>query len=667
MNEASPSAKRPLDDPRLHRVLVPGLLVLTAVLAVTSLLGDSLTYDENSHLTAGMSVLETGDYRLAPDHPPLAKIWAAWPLLFTDQEWVPADNHGWQIADVFITGRTWLFELNDGERLLPIARCMIVVLLVALCLAVYATARTLFGPSAGLLALALAALSPTFLAHGRLVTTDLPITLCLTLVLLTMARLLQRVTVWRLLAAAAALGAASVTKMSWPLILPAVAGMFVAVLVRQTPLEVRRGRGESAVRLLERPRQRARVLAVLAVVLGLTTWTSIWACYSGRVSMFGPAVTKSLEDGTADAATRDLVDNLSVAWNRALSDENGQPRTSFVPSTLRFLADWNLLPEAYLFGLAWTFEVTGGRIAYFCGEVNTAGFTWYFPVAFAIKTPVATMLLVIAGIVALARRRCAWNRDVLLLTGHAVFVALYVPYVIHSGFNIGQRHLLPIYPALFAVGGAAAAWLRSRVGRVLIGLAVVWLAGANAHIYPHYLSYFNELIGGPANGRYYLADSNIDWGQDLKRLATYAHEHPEETIKLSYFGSADPTCYGFPVTLLPSSIETGSYGALAGGGLYVISVTNLLGVYESYAWESFWADPKWPAYYRKVEDYLAAPPVDDTAATQKERAVATRERDKLRWGRFLYRLRRRPPGQRIGWSMFVYHLSAADVEELAKP
>ena len=675
MSEAgSPIADTPRAS-RLQRLAVVALLALAGCLAVTSLLGDSITYDETSHLTAGMSYLVTGDYRLAPDHPPLAKMWAAWPLLLTDQKWVPEDDYGWQRPDPFLTGQTWLFELNDGEHLLVISRMMMVVLLLALCGVTYAIARSLFGRTAGLLTLALAALSPTLLAHGRLVTTDLPVTLCLMLSLLMFARLLRRVTWWRLLGTAAALGAASVTKMSWPLVLPAMLVMALVAVLRKEPPELP-GRGlilsaagpRPAWRPVECRGARVLLLVALGVFLSLTTWASIWSCYRWRVTM-SPAYAQE-DGGERDDSVEGMTEYMGTAWVGALYDEHGQPRPGLVPTTLRFIAEWALLPDAYTFGLAWTLEATSGRKAYFWGEYSDQGWYAYFPVALAIKTPIAVLALFAAGAWAVIRwrRSCA---DPLLLAGLLSFALIHFAYAVNSSFNIGHRHLLPIYPALLVVAGASAAWLRTRAGRWLIPVAVLWLAGANLWIHPHYLSYFNEIIGGPANGHRYLADSNIDWGQDLKRLGK---RFPGQTIKLAYFGSAVPTCYGFECELLPSAMSRGSVEPLAGGGLYVVSVTELLGVYNEIARDTHWEQPSWREYYRQQTEWLALPraerPVPEgTTPEQMDalEAVALDENADQRWGRFLYNLRRRPPDERIGWSLWVYSLTAQDVDELTRP
>ena len=625
---------------RRHWFLVPALLILAGALAVSSFLGDSITYDETSHLTAGMSYLKTGDYRLAPDHPPLAKLWAASPLLFVDHAWPAADDPGWQKADVFFTGRAWLFGLNDGERLVVVSRCMMVILLVGLCATIYALGRVLFGPAAGLLALTLAVLSPTLLAHGRLVTTDLPIALTTTLTLLAFGSLLRRVTWPRLVACGVVLGAASATKLSWPLVLPALGVMAAIAVLRREALKIAAARRR--VRALKLRKERLVAVVALAMLLTATTWASIWSCYGWRVSIF-PSATA----GEVDPSVEPAAEVLASAWGHALYKEDGSPRSGFMPALLRLASNWHLLPDAYLFGLAWTLESTRGRNAYFMGQTGEGGWRLYFPTAAAIKTPIAVLALLVAGIVALVRRR-GQSGNTILLAGLVAYVAIHSAYVINSNFNIGHRHLLPIYPALFVLAGASATWARARVGRWLVAAAVAWLAGANLWIHPHYLSYFNELVGGPRHGHEYLADSNIDWGQDLKRLADYSAEHPGETIKLSYFGSAVPTRYGFPCELLPSSIDTGSTVGLDGGGLYVISATHLLGVYDKFSQESFWADPQTRAYFREL-------------GTHSEHYA------RLRWGRFLFNLRRRPPDERIGWSLFVYRLTADDVEELTRP
>jgi 4-amino-4-deoxy-L-arabinose transferase-like glycosyltransferase len=630
-----------------HTFAVPALLLLAGVLAATSLVRDSITYDETSHLTAGMSYLRTGDFRLAPDHPPLAKVWCAWPLLFMNQQWPPADNPHWLDAQVFGLGRDWLFRLNDGQRLLVVGRCMMVILFLATCLTTYALARRLFGPAAALLALILAALSPTLLAHGRLVTTDMPITLLTALALLTFARLMERSTWPRLLAAAATLAAASVTKFSWPLVVPALVVMAAWTAFRRAP-EAQAARSHL---------ERVGIVVGSIGFIALLTWLSIWTCYGWRTTIIASPTASGEPPSRTEL-------KLALDWQVATCGPDGTARAEVVPTFLRYVADRGWLPDAYLLGLAQTFASSQSRAAFLLGDYSTTGWRSYFPVAFAIKTPLATLILLLAGIVALARRR-ARARDLVLLAGLVTFVVLYAGYVINSRLNIGHRHLLPLYPLLFVIAGAASAWWASRAGRWLVRGGIVWLAGANACIYPHYLAYFNELVGGPANGRYYLVDSNLDWGQDLLRLAAYARRHPLEPIKFAYFGSGLPTYY-LPCTALPSNDPFEPRAELT-QGTYVVSLTQLSGVYDREIRDEFWTEIARHAYAELARIAAIPGPADESTDLQKQRAEAKLEYADLRVRRLINRLAHRSPDERIGYSLFVFRLSDVDVGQLTLP
>lgn len=658
-----------------HGLLVPVALAVTAVLAFTSYVGDSITADEMSHLTSGMSYLQTGDFRLAPDHPPLPKLWAALPLLFVDHAWPDAASDAWRRGDVWRVGENWLFELNDGERLLVFARGMVVLLLLAVCTTAYAVTRSLLGRRAALVALAVATLSPTLLAHGCLVTTDLPLALFSFLALLAAARTLQRVTGLRLLGLAGATAAASLSKFSWPLLLPPMLLMAAVVIFREPPFEIARWRvsrsptdaSAKSIRLTGRPLRVAAVSAI-ALFVAVVVWLSIWTCYGWRFSPFRTMANGSAMMVTIRDTGRAPPKTMDEAWETILHDLEGRPARGLVAAFVRGAREHRLLPEAYLYGLAYTRKSTLRRPSYLLGRVRSTGRAEYFPIAFAIKTPVAMMVLLAAGTVALARRRSVLVGDNLLAIGLAAFVCVYGYVTVTAGINIGHRHLLPLYPPLIVLAGAAAGWLGHRAGRWLTGALLLWLAVTNLAAHPHYLSYFNELSGGPDKGHLYLADSNIDWGQDLKRLARYAKQHPHERIKLAYFGSAPPWHYGFECEMLPSYKPVDRFPAKLSEGTYVISVTQLLGVYDRYVGEAFWANPANTRAYARLAELAAAPasPGESRAArTQRERA--RKQFQQLRPRRLLSRLRARDPDQRIGQSLFVFHLSQADVDRLTQP
>jgi len=678
-------------DSRRHGAVVAALLVVGGVLAVSSLLGDSITFDETNHLTGGMSYWKTGDFRLSPETPPLAQLWAALPLTFVDQVWPPAQTPGWREGVVWLFGRIWLCELNDGEQLIVPARCAMVVLLLATCWCTYLLARRLFDRSVALVALLCAVLSPTLLAHGRLVTTDVPFTLTVLAVLLTFARLLDRLTLRRLAAAALCLTAASLTKFSWPTLLPAVGAMMVVAVVRSEPLSVRgvfaRSVPLARARVPNRsggsggsPRPHGRdsewsfiharlarvvVLACACLCVGCLVYGAIWTCFLWRDSPFRGADAKRAMMTSIPRMDQPVPATMEEAWSTLVNDASGRPLPGVTLALVRWARRHHLLPEAYLYGFAHTLKFLQGLPSYLCGEHSTSGFRLYFPIAFAVKTPLATLGLAALGAVAAFTGMLRRPGDAPLLAGVIVFAFVWIASSLTTRYNIGHRHLLPIYPMVILLGGCAAAWMRSRWGTWLVSALVVWLAAANVFVHPHYLAYFNEILGGPSQGHRYLVDSNLDWGQDLKRLQRFARAHPGRTMRLAYFGSVDPSRYGFPCESLPSFLPFGPPAELD-PGLYVVSATQLVGVFAPWARDDFWTAEVWTRV-RALQAMLAgdSPQLDGVDATAA-RGHVYQELLELRHARLIQQLRRREPDARVGYSLFVYDLTADELERYTR-
>jgi hypothetical protein len=176
-----------------------------------------------------------------------------------------------------------------------------------------------------------------------------------------------------------------------------------------------------------------------------------------------------------------------------------------------------------------------------------------------------------------------------------------------SHLNIGLRHLLPIYPFLYVLAGGLALELTHlrqttriiallvMVGVIAVSSRIVFFPAGGAKwqpVAPHYLAYFNELAGGPANGFKELVDSNLDWGQDLKNLKLWLIAHDiQDPVYLCYFGMADPRYYQIAHYNLPGGYwfePQQDFGVLKPGGLIAISATNLQGVYLSPAEREAW-------------------------------------------------------------------------------
>jgi hypothetical protein len=249
-------------------------------------------------------------------------------------------------------------------------------------------------------------------------------------------------------------------------------------------------------------------------------------------------------------------------------------------------------PALYLRGLNMlVFHGAVGHPAYAFGQYGASGWWWYFPAAWAVKTPIPLLIASTAGVLFLLKRlRTEPSRIGVLVLAPALVLAASIA----SPLNIGVRHLLQITPFLALAGGCAAAalWTRGRAPRAVTLLLLAWLALGTLRVHPNQIAYANEASGGPRNLWRKLADSNVDWGQDLPALAREVGRHPLRRLYLGYMGTAEPRAYGLDYCWIPSTrMIDRRYqdGPDPEGREWIaISVTNLLNVYgqrpDLYAW-----------------------------------------------------------------------------------
>jgi hypothetical protein len=237
-------------------------------------------------------------------------------------------------------------------------------------------------------------------------------------------------------------------------------------------------------------------------------------------------------------------------------------------------------PHAYLTGLNQTLTKSHeGHEAYLLGQYSQTGWWYYFPVVFAVKTPLGLLLLLAIALGAALYRRPKSALYLTLAFPAAVFFAVSMT----SAVNIGVRHILPIYPLLCVL--AAALVTRLRRGPAIAAACAAIVALESASIYPDYLAFFNAASGGPAAGPRYLLDSNIDWGEDVKKLRTWLRARHIDGVCMFYFGNTGVEFYGIPMQHLPRTQETDLRQNL--NCVAAISVTNLYGLYvphDAYAW-----------------------------------------------------------------------------------
>ena len=207
------------------------------------------------------------------------------------------------------------------------------------------------------------------------------------------------------------------------------------------------------------------------------------------------------------------------------------------------------------------------------------GWRRYFLFCVLVKTPLALFGLLLASAAWIVRKlrehklagSPALAYELLFpLIPLLVLLLVYWGVAITSSLNIGHRHTLPTYPAMFILAGGAARWL-ARPTRVAGGVVIVLLlafVAESARGYPHYLAYFNPLV--PRETAYRrLVDSNLDWGQDLPGLKQWLDQHAgeskEQPLYLAYFGTGSPEYYGIRALRLPVMVDPVQTLELQGG------------------------------------------------------------------------------------------------------
>jgi hypothetical protein len=466
---------------------VAGAAALLASVQILSIRQESQTWDEGFEIVGGYQYLTTGEYRASLENPPLERILEALPLLFLhpDLKGVALGANNTGEADVN-AGVAFLYKNRiPADKILFAARLPTIAVTVGLLVVLAAWCRRKFGAVAGVVAAFLFALDPTIIAHGRYVKNDMLVAAMAFVAVIAWDWFLESGQGSALIASGVALGLALGSKYSAVFLLPV---FLILYLLKER-------RDFKWTRCLKS----FAVVAVLAAAVILI----LYAPYDGALlphARSAPGVP-----------LRDAIDQSTLVGRRI----------AWIGSRL----GWRSHP--YLIGLA-TFASHGGGThpTYIWGHRGTTGWWYYFPFAFAIKTPVAILL----GLL-------------LILPFAATQPLLVIPILLYGALSmaghvdIGLRHLLPVYPFLYALLAAGLTQWRWKFRTPLIIAIVALTAIESLAVYPYYTAFFNLLVGGPKNGPKYLVDSNIDWGQDLRRLGEYAAAHGSPQVCVMYFGT----------------------------------------------------------------------------------------------------------------------------------
>ena len=473
------------------------LLVLMGAQMLAVVRQKSITVDEWVLIPAGLYHLAEGDYRPVNEHPPVAKVLGAAPLLLAGAKPPPAAP-GAQDYGHFLDKFQEFWDANVWrlDQLSFWARVPLVGLTLLLGALVFVFARRHWGPRAALFAVALYSLEPTVLAHGRVVQTDVPSALALLLFSFALYEYLRAPAARRAVWVGLAAGLAAVTKFSMVALAPVLCVVFAGLLVFA-------------------PRWKGLSRGRVAAHAGALALAAVLAVNAGYFFRHAPP------------------ESLDAALSRAVVPFDPGQGTLRSALEAGYYVLQVVFPADFVAGVGWQLgHAKLGHNAGLLGEFSRHGWWYYFPVAFALKTPLPVLLLTLAGLAwAVWRlRRGAEGRVLVLLLPPVLFTCL----LTLSTINIGVRYYLPAYPFFFILAGVALDDLLRRARRrafaaALTALLFCWVAFEAVRAYPDHMTYMNQLTSG-APRWWYLSDSNVEWGDDVRALALYLRGRGETRV-----------------------------------------------------------------------------------------------------------------------------------------
>jgi 4-amino-4-deoxy-L-arabinose transferase-like glycosyltransferase len=524
-----------------------GLLLLMALLAGGAAWRESVTVDEVAHVGAGVSYLQKLDYRMNEEHPPLAKVLAAIPLVikgvhadYSHLSWTFSGGFFHQYLGEWVFGHEVVTDWNDPYSTMRWARLPMLLLTLALGWMIYVYGSRLGGEWGGLLCLVAYVTTPAFLTFGPLVVTDIAITLFSLLTMWALADMWQEPTRAAMVKFGLAFAGALLSKFSSGLLLFCLLAFTLSLRFKPTP--------NLPVDKLERRRWRRRRL---------------W----------------SLVKGTLLALLVVYAVYFVLTLNQPTDSFSSVPHFPASPVLRRLL----MPPWMYLRGLL-GFAASSSRPTFILGHSYSHGVWFYFPVLFFLKSQTSfVILLVLASLaVILAKRRLTATFTTvpqkMRLHWRAMwmFLPIFTAACMLSPLTISIRHfsvplallILMLAPLPNAIAALQLNWPGARfLGWATVALALVSAVVA-VRVYPNYFPYLSSFgMGKP--GYELMNDSNLDWNQALPEVERFAGYRSSYRVLIDEYGFSKPEVYvpgaQFWNCQEPSNADSGQWAVVSAG------------------------------------------------------------------------------------------------------
>ncbi len=497
------------EHPRAEWV-IPGVLCIILLMQMLfSVRQMSQHADEATHLYAGYRALKCRDYAFGREHPPLAKMLSASPLLWSD---IPMDcsqrEAGVNEED---QATHWLYSQQDWWPLLMKARLASSLAAVLLCLGVWTVARRMFGRTVAIVSTAVLAFEPNVLGHGALVLNNVLLAALFLLTIFCFYLWTRERTIPLLVGAGCCLGLALLTKHSAVLL-----AMLLILLAAVEPwLETAEERKRAA-----RALRNLGAVALIAAVAAAT----IWCGYGVRYSQ-------------ATRGKSDIILEQELAATNAPDVQ-----------ILKAARAVHLLPQPYLNGLIEMrgMVTSGADVVSILGQPYSEAPWFFLPLVILVKLTAASLAMLAIGVAGLVLI-CKEKRK------EIVFLALPALLFLASSMRIqrtvlGIWHLFPMIPFLIILAAAGCVSLARRYRWASVALVCLLSlhAVSSLRVYPNYLCYANEFWGGPQN--LYKKLPWADLNQTYWEVARYMKQHPNTPCWIDSDWMVPAEKYGVPCT-----------------------------------------------------------------------------------------------------------------------
>jgi hypothetical protein len=533
--------------------ILPGLIVLLfIVLLINTARQNAPVWHESSQLLAGLNIWKFKRFDTQEVNPPLERVVVAFPVLFFSL------NLNEKIFDrspigreEFAMGSTFLEKNSYNNRILIfVARLAGITFSIVGIIFCYIFAKELYGNISGLIVLLMICFSPFFLGHGATIINDVPTAFMGIIAVFFFKRWLKQPEFAEALTAGIFLGFAILSKFTLLIFYPL---FFVLWIFYQNPVlgfnkrkDYCRQLGGLCVLYI------AGIFVINLGYLGIGTFAPLEYFRFKSIMLTGKTVTESISSESSNRFENSLLGKIPMP-----------------------------LPANFIQGIdTQRLDFERGFPSYLRGEWSDHGWWYYYLYALFLKTPLGTIGLFLLTIFCTLFQKgynISWRDEMVIILPGIVLLAFVSS---QTGFSVHSRYAIPVLPFFFIwiakVGRALS--LKRPVIATLASILLVWSIFNSLWIYPHSISYFNELAAilptpedknypkpietspktfwqktkrifdcGSRNGARHLLDSNIDWGQDLFYLEKWYKKHPEaKDIKVACWGN-----YPLELTIIP--------------------------------------------------------------------------------------------------------------------